>query len=516
MKILLLLISLLLSLEGFSNTCETEAFSSNKGSVIEGDFVSKKNVELVNLINMYNPRFDLQLEKEELSREDFRTLIVPDNPALVFLKNFYSGNIHGENQFFFVKMRSRFKKRSSPLIGRVVKKINQGKALVEVVTVSGNLKKVEVEIEAAFHFDYYNEGTKDFFGDGFKVFVKSSDFNMRVQQGSSRLGMIFSALQSKRKRVSNSLLRIPERTSEEQIFANQGFNSAYTRGLNVVNEWISIVSQLIKLGVNPYKTHIDYFADKIEIYIEYIRKGLDSSDVVALRNLERLKKHAERTVQEKGVTYYWWLRFNHALSRISDFNRIDVDFMRQMSSSTKINIKTLVNYFPAYVVIPTVMGKMGIIAINRAHYYDIYMGDLTNDGGTGLNLKMSFDRNIDKIVRLTHVKNTHWDKEYREKYDLFIEKIQDLPPKKRRNVELALFMLMYKSGGTFFFAKPSLHVQSFLYSILSSQISNSSNFHLLNNTSSVSQQRIEAQIAEVVRDFMQVFREARGPMNLEF
>ena len=182
-------ISLFLPLQVFSTPCERVAFATGGGFAVVRSFESK--IDFVTLIERYNPQFDLQLKKEGYSRDQFRRLINSNNRSLVFLKNFFWGKVYGENKFFVVELRSYFMDRSSPLIGRVIRKISQSRALVEVVTVSGDLKRVEVEIEAAFKFDYYDEGNIDIFNLGFKVFMRSSDFDIRVQQGNSRLEMVF-------------------------------------------------------------------------------------------------------------------------------------------------------------------------------------------------------------------------------------------------------------------------------------------------------------------------------------
>ena len=508
-----------ISFKGFSGPCERVAFSTGQGFAVVRSF-GPREVDLVNLIDRYNPRFDLQLNKEGYSRDKFRELINPNNKALVFLKDFYLGNTYGNNQFFVSELNLHFMAPSSPLIGRVIRKISERRVLVEVVTLSGDLKKMEVEIEAAFTFDYYDEGSKDIFADGFKVFMRNSKIDIRIQQGNPRLEMVFTALRSNKRSVDSSVLKIPQRGNEEQTLRGEGFNSAYVRGIDEVNEWISVVNQLRKLKVNPYKTHIEYFADSIEAHIEHVRRGLKPSSFHTLRNLERLRRHAERIVQKEGVTYNWWLRFNYALSRVSDLTMNDVDVMRSYSALSRVRINNLVNRFPAYVIMPTLIGKMGVMAINKANQHDIYVGGLFSGKETGhgqelVSPEWFFDHDISvHAVNAINVKSTYWDKDQDERYNLLIKKMQDLSGEERRHVELAFYILMHERGDGAFLDRRYLYIQSPIFHTLAAQILNGFNFRGLLDTSSKEKMNEEAR--EVVEDFMKIVKEVKDPAEPEF
>jgi hypothetical protein len=473
-----------------------------------------KEVNVMDLIDRYNPRFDLQLNKEGYSRDEFQKLINHNNKALMFLKNFYSGNIHGKHQFFVSNLVSYFMAPSSPLIGRVIRKVSQRRAVVDVVTVSGELKRMEVEIEAAFKFDYYNEGTTDIFADGFKVFMRNSDIDIRIRQGHPGLEMVFTALKSTVRRVDSSVLQAPLRGNEEQAFKEQGFSSAYVRGLDKVNEWVWVINQIRKLKVNPYKTHIEYFANHIEAHIEHVRRSLDPSSFHALRNLERLRRHAERTVQEEGVTYSWWIRFNYALSRVSDLTMSDVDVIRSPSALSRIGINNLVNRFPAYVVMPTIIGKVGVMAINRATQHDIYVGGLMSGRSTGhgkevVSPEWFFDHDISvHAVRAIDIRSTYRDRRHGGGYALLIERMQGLTGEKRRNVELAYYIITHERGDAAFLDKPPLYIRSPVYQTLDGQIASDFNFKGLLDTSS--KKKMDEQVKQVVNDFMEIVIEVQG------
>ena len=319
--------------------------------------------------------------------------------------------------------------------------------------------------------------------------------------------------------MDSSVLLVPHKTNEELKLKEQGFSSAYVRGIDKVNEWISVVNQLRKLKVNPYKTHIEYFVGSIEAHIERVREGLDPSNVYALRTLERLKRHAERTVQREEVTYYWWLRFNYALSKVSDFTMSNADIMRGRSILRGVERNNLVNRFPAYIVMPTIIGKMGVMAINRANQADIYIGGLISGKGTGhgeelVSPEWFFDHDISThAVNAINGKSTYRDNDHSERYDLLVEKMGSLTGEKRKHVELAFYILMHERGDAAFLEKRFLYIQSLIHSTLSAQIYNKFNFRGLLDTSS--NERIAEQIREVVDDFMEIVKEVKDPAEPE-
>ena len=64
-------------------------------------------------------------------------------------------------------------------------------------------------------------------------------------------------------------INIPKNNQEEKALKAQGFNAAYRRGMDEVNEWIAVRKQLVRLKADPYLTHVDYFAKKMREQISY-------------------------------------------------------------------------------------------------------------------------------------------------------------------------------------------------------------------------------------------------------
>ena len=487
------------------------AFTSGMGTgfAMTREFKSgneKAREILIDIIGIYNPKLDTQLKIEGYSRETFKRDIKLDNQALLFLQNFYTGSVNGKNGFFVGEIKSYSTSASTPLIGRIVRRTSGKTAIVEVITISGNIKKVEVEIEASFHFDFYNEGTKDIFGDGFKVFVKNKDFSVSVQQGHPHLEMVFTALQSNGRRLP--LWDIPQ-SNEEQKLKAQGFSSAYVRGINEVNEWIAVADQIRKLRVHPYRTHIDYLADKARGYITYMREGLTPSEGPGLRNLDRLEKIMEQAIQERSVTYSWWLRFNYALSRVHGYD----DVYSSGLKLPRVNEHHLVNRFPAHIVMPTIIGKMGVMALNRANRYNIYPAGLLKREETGDGLRQTgptqfFNHDIGHAVGLINMGSTYILEHYKSVYDRLWQEIGTLPIGKRQNAELALFALIHE-GARPFIAEESFMVRSRIMETLGGQVINDFNFNgLLLDTSN--KDRMLEQVKKVIDDFSAILSQVRA------
>ncbi len=514
------LIFLFVPLKAISQPCEV-AFSTSMGFAMLRSFdLKSEKTHWVALIEKYNPQLDLQLKRSGHSIEAFRAMIDLHNQALMFLYNFYKGNIYGTDNFFIGRLNSYPVRSSAPLIGRIVRKISLKSAVVEVITASGDLKRVEVEISSSFKFDYHSENRRDVFDEGFHVFMKNGDFNVSIKQGSPKLDMVFAALKSNRKRLDSSLLGVPKRTNEEQKLKVQGFNSAYVRGMDEVNEWIAVALQIRKLKINPYKTHIDYFADKVKTHIDYMRKGLTSADFPALRALERLERHAELTVQKEGVTYNWWLRFNYALSRVYDLTKDTDGVVQEMHAPTKVDINNIVNRFPAYIIMPTILGKMGVMAINRANIADVYVGGLINkpEGGHSREKLVSpgwfFNHDISvHSISSINVKSTYFDRNYENFYKYLVEKIQILPVGKRKNAELALFILMHEGDGGVFIYKPSSVIRSSIHNTLEAQMFSDFNFRGLMDTPPNELRQIHDRVKVIADDFITILEEVREQNN---
>lgn len=258
-----------------------------------------------------------------------------------------------------------------------------------------------------------------------------------------------------KKRLHSSELLLPEKSREEEALQSQGYNSFWTRGLNEANEWLALKEQFTKLRVDPQVTHIDYFADKIPMHIEYIKKGIlsQSQKNERLKALELLEKEAEKAVQEQKVTYNWWIHFNYSLSKVLSPSYHEIlNSKPLMNEEPSVVINDLIHLFPEKILIPTTKGGLGIIAFNRVHPLNIHPIGLVKTEKKTHNRMISpqgfFLHDIGHANRNSH--STHSHTAYKKFHQFLIERIQDLPVEKRKNIELMYFVLTHELNSRFF------------------------------------------------------------------
>ena len=80
----------------------------------------------------------------------------------------------------------------------------------------------------------------------------------------SKLKMLFEAVKPGKKVITLRDLNLPPPTTKEIELAKQGYRSAYTDGLDNLNEWAVVRRMLQELRANPYTTHIEYFEDQVK------------------------------------------------------------------------------------------------------------------------------------------------------------------------------------------------------------------------------------------------------------
>ncbi len=149
-------------------------------------------------------------------------------------------------------------------------------------------------------------------------------------------------------------LQIPQRTSTEAHLKAKGYNPAYTRGMDAIEELVAVGKQLREKSVNPYTTHIPYFAKKLREYITYMETGINNS--IQREQFELLKKYTEIIIKEEGVTYEQWIAISLRLPDILSNEKPDI-----IDPSI---VQELLKLFPETIVLPTTIGEIGIIPLN--------------------------------------------------------------------------------------------------------------------------------------------------------
>ncbi len=196
------------------------------------------------------------------------------------------------------------------------------------------------------------------------------------------------------KNILNQLTSTSTQTEESQL-RKQGFPKNYTAGVDKANEIIQVKKKLEKINANPYTTHVPYFASQVNDHIEEIEKAiLNQKEAIPIRLklFEELKKDAQNRIQNKTVTYDWWIPFNvklvtlaetpaslveeliHELNRKESNNLKYTDDFEKLYTEELSNIfkrngfhfrfQVMMDRFPEEIMFP-VTGELGIMAFNK-------------------------------------------------------------------------------------------------------------------------------------------------------
>ena len=233
-----------------------------------------------------------------------------------------------------------------------------------------------------------------------------------------------------RKTVSSEDLKLPPPTHKAQALKEKGFGSAWSKGIDELEEWTAVKKQLQALKADPRKTHIQYFADQIEDHIAFVERGLDPADKSKKRFLEIFRKQGQKAISEERVTYEWWLKFNfRMISLLSDTTNI-----LEMNTYFRAN-EELISKFPSRMALPTTKGEMGIITLNRAQKEGISpLGLISKSKKVDGQIKdpaQFFTHDIDHAIRQS--------KPAKEQHKKMQTLMESLPTDKRKRAELVYF-----------------------------------------------------------------------------
>ena len=165
-----------------------------------------------------------------------------------------------------------------------------------------------------------------------------------------------------------------------------------------------------------------------------------------------MKKKAKETIAGENVTYKWWLQFNEELSEVLSDDRLNDVLLEKPQSVKDGEIESIISFFPLKMMVPTTIGKLGIMTFNRAENEGIYPLGLINKNHTKVNF---FKRYVLWSPRrymghdLSHVVGQFFsDGLYSPGHILFRKKILDsmenLPIDKRKKAEKIYFELTHE------------------------------------------------------------------------
>ena len=271
-------------------------------------------------------------------------------------------------------------------------------------------------------------------------------------------------------------IQIPEKTNEEQALKAQGFNSAYTRGIDEANEWIAVARQIRAEMVDPYRTHFDYFAGKTLKHIQDIDEEVE--DPQQRRKLLRWKRYVERKRQKGSFTYEDLLRVNWALSKI----------LKNGTEDGLEYIERLIYAFPRVIAMPTTTGAVGIMTLNRAGTHGLHTIGLKYDSGY-------FYHDLSHAVHSNEYYPPLWF------YENMNRLSKKLPTQKRKNIELSYWLLTHEN----------MKGDWFSLTIIMKRVLRTCCFysHLRDELKGVidtsSEEKIRQQMKEAIKDFTEIF-----------
>ena len=153
----------------------------------------------------------------------------------------------------------------------------------------------------------------------------------------------------------------------------RGYRSAFTDGLDKINRMIELAQKLRASKVDPLKTHIPEFADRVLDHIEFTRQGIADSNKEELKILDNLREEALEKLKSKSITYEWWLEWNFKLA-----NRLNNDTDFQVIPPLEYS-SDLLRKFPDSIFLPmTNVENLGIIAFNRSFSRKVFPIALNN------------------------------------------------------------------------------------------------------------------------------------------
>ena len=157
-----------------------------------------------------------------------------------------------------------------------------------------------------------------------------------------------------------------------------------------------------------------------------------------------METEAEQAINEKQVTYQWWINFNYKLSQLGKTPSGE-NFRHDNT------LKKLIHYFPMVILMPTSMGEIGVIAMNRALPKGIYPLGLALDVNENFptsrnNIANFFTHDIqhtDDIVFF--VRSRYFNEIYTQFHDKIMEKTKNMRSmRKRKHVEIAYFLFIHE------------------------------------------------------------------------
>ena len=428
--------------------CDKDAFHGTPSSIRSETLSIKTDRDVFHRIpsstadELITAPFEVFRANKALWKTDSPTLLKAlrgDVQTLLGL-NFIRDQIKGENSYFIV--RSHQGSRVSKYIGRFVRKTGPNRVIVEIRQADGSLERFET--------DFLPESTVLRLSPS----LPSGGIQVYIEQGTPDLKLLFQTQAPPLKEIDMPSLSLPEKTRREQDLKEKGFGSAYTRGLDESKEWIALAERLRELRADPYKTHVEYFALKIPVFIEYMEQGvLDSKQ---RKELKSLKERAYLRIREKKVTYQWWIEWTFLLTLALDPDHFLLGGSAFNPAAENLALlQSLIAQYPFNILMPMTAGEFGILLSNEVYSKGILPVGLVNTPGTvdGIADLPPSKRYLHDIGHgenfLNHVRNTFHGPAQQHFRSDFEKATASLPTNERKKVELAYYILEHEADVSF-------------------------------------------------------------------
>ena len=247
------------------------------------------------------------------------------------------------------------------------------------------------------------------------------------------------------------------RTNLEQELKDQGWTADYYRGLNDLTEWVAIKKKLQALKADPYKTHIEYFAKKVEEHIAFATKEMSrfASDEQKT-DLALLKAEAKKAILEEKVTYEWWVNFHIRLSTV--LTKKEDNVLITIEKYAFPRVQKMISGFPEIMLIPTPLGFLGFMTFNRAFIEGVYPVGLISRkqkvDGFHMNPKEFFFHDTDHVA--FYIENRNSSKGLYYSHKKMLDIMKTLPLEKRKLAELIYFIVIHENPNFTWYMPDSL------------------------------------------------------------
>ena len=236
---------------------------------------------------------------------------------------------------------------------------------------------------------------------------------------------------------------------EEELFFNR------------MDEDRVLLSQGFDISQSTEEYHIGSIANKLGLQSRLLSiLAILLSDDIAPQHRNAvefrvfLTEYVNLAIQNRAVTYKWWLNLNEAIKRLLESTDMDFIDLEVLSEGINSNgrLHPLLRSFPDEIVMPSVVGEVGIMAMNRVVPKGVYVYGLgKNEEFYTIEEFMEHDEGHITEIRASNLRG---EPAYNLFHDKWVQAVEELPTDKRKNVEIVYNMLIFEDPTRFINKSP--------------------------------------------------------------